>query len=126
MLRHDDRLLVHADALLYFEYGHSVEAVNTAFRELVHGQDLAAWNRCLDAYSEHRAFLGEDGCAKLDNFLNTYGGRRLIHGHTPIARVLQAPPETVTAAYVYCGGRCVNVDPGLYLGGPGFVYRGSR
>ncbi len=33
------------------------------------------------------------------------------------------PPETATAAYVYCGGRCVNVDPGLYLGGPGFAYR---
>jgi len=24
---------------------------------------------------------------------------------------------------VYAGGLCVNVDSGMYLGGPGFVYR---
>ena len=46
----------------------------------------------------------------------------LIHGHTPVPRMLQVPAETVTAAHVYRAGRCVNVDPGMYLGGPGFAY----
>jgi Calcineurin-like phosphoesterase len=124
MLLHDDVLLVHADALLYLEYGRSLETVNAAFRQVLHGDDFAAWTRYFDEFSEHRAFSGEGGCAKLDEFLNTYGGRQLIHGHTPIARMRHVPPETVSEAYVYCEGRCVNVDPGLYLSpaAPGFAY----
>ena len=31
--------------------------------------------------------------------------------------------EDVTEAWTYAGGRCVNVDGGIYLGGPGFVHQ---
>ncbi len=27
------------------------------------------------------------------------------------------------APFIYANGLCVNVDGGMYLGGPGFVYR---
>lgn len=27
----------------------------------------------------------------------------------------------VTAPYTYAGGRCINVDGGMYRGGPGFL-----
>ena len=77
----------------------------------------------LDQFGEHRAFSGPDGEANLEAYLRAFGARQLIHGHTPVPRMLQAPPESVTAAYVYRDGRCVNVDPGMYLGGPGFAYR---
>jgi hypothetical protein len=76
----------------------------------------------LDAFAEHRAFLGADGCTRLDRALRTFGGKRLVHGHTPVPRVLGQAAETVTGPYVYCEGRCVNVDPGFYLGGHGFAY----
>ena len=33
------------------------------------------------------------------------------------------PPEDVREPLVYSRGRCVNVDGGMYLGGPGFVYQ---
>ena len=54
-------------------------------------------------------------------FLSLYGGRRFVHGHTPIGKLNGRRPEAVTAAHVYAGGLAVDVDAGLYLGGPGFV-----
>jgi hypothetical protein len=118
-----DVLMQHADALFYAEYGVTPEEVNTSFRTILQGKDVPAWAQLLDAFSEHRAFLGYEGCEKLDRFLELYGGRRLVHGHTPISKVTQQPPESVTAPYEYCAGRCLNVDPGIYLGGNGFAYK---
>jgi Calcineurin-like phosphoesterase len=118
-----DALMMHADALMYLNFGASIDEVNARFGEILHGDDVASWDRLLAAFAEHRAFLGPDGCVRAEGLLNTLGGQTLIHGHTPIARVTRQPPETVTSPYVYCDGRCVNVDPGLYLGGPGFAYK---
>jgi Calcineurin-like phosphoesterase len=123
MLLEADVLMAHADALFYLEYGSGLADVNDGFASALRGRDADAYQRLLTAFTEHRAFLGPDGCAKLDRFLGTFGGQRLVHGHTPIPRMTRQPPETAISAYVYCGGRCVNVDPGLYLGGPGFAYR---
>jgi hypothetical protein len=123
MIVRDDVLVLHADALFYREYGSTPEEVNTAFAQVLHGDDLAEWQRLLDRFGEHRAFTGSDGEANLAEFLARFGGSSLVHGHTPIARMLGVAPETVREAYVYCGGRCVNVDPGIYLGGPGFAFR---
>ena len=118
-----DVLMMHADALFYLEYGSSVARVNASFREVLRGDNPTEWHRLLDAFAEHRAFLPPEGCTRLERVLATFGGRKLVHGHTPIARALNQPAETVTHEFAYCEGRCVNVDPGLYLGGPGFCYR---
>ncbi len=118
-----DVLLAHADALFYLGYGSSVWGVNYAIGEVLSSGDVATWSRLLDDFTEHRAFSGPEGCANLDRFLGTYGGKRLVHGHTPIARMLQQSPGSVTAPYIYCRDRCINVDPGIYLGGPGFAFR---
>jgi hypothetical protein len=123
MVRVEDALIQHADALFYREYGSSVEAVNTEFRRMLLGDDLAEWQHLLEQFGEHRAFFGDDGEANLAEFLAKFGGQKLVHGHTPIARMLGVPPESVNEAYVYRDGRCINVDPGIYLGGPGFAYR---
>ncbi|MEF2278224.1 metallophosphoesterase [Deinococcus sp. YIM 134068] len=122
MLHLQNTLLAHADAVLYHRYGENVEEVNAAFSELLLGRDPVAWDRLLDEFSERDAFLGEDGGRQLDHFLSRFGGERLIHGHTPVARVTGQPPGSVTGPHIYAGGRAVNVDHGLYLGGPGFVY----
>ena len=120
-----DHLLVHADALLYYDYGASVAAVNAAFARLLAGDDLAAWHRVLDQFGEHRAFDARrvDGTDKARAFLARYGGRRLIHGHTPIDAMTGQSPATVTGSLVYADGLCVNCDGGMYRGGPGFVYQ---
>ena len=53
--------------------------------------------------------------------LGYYGGRQIIHGHTPIQYLIEGIVPKM--AYVYMGGQCVDVDGGMYLGGPGFIYR---
>jgi hypothetical protein len=116
-------LFMHADAMFYLDYGASIAEVNDAFTHILTGHSTEAWQHLLSQFEEHRAFSGADGEAHLNRYLETFGARRLVHGHTPVPRMLQVAAETVTHAYEYGGGRCVNVDPGIYLGGPGFAYR---
>jgi hypothetical protein len=58
---------------------------------------------------------------RLDRVLAAFGGSRVVHGHTPIALVLDKDPAKITGPLVYAGGRAVNVDHCLFAGGPGFV-----
>ena len=123
MARAGDDLLIHADAGLYEAYGATVEAVNAAFAAVLKGSDANAFRHLLDAFGEHNAFRGDEGRARAEKFLSLYGGRRIIHGHTPISKGRALKAEAVTEAEVYAGGLCVDVDGGMYRGGPGFVYR---
>jgi len=116
------RLLAHADATFYQAYGRSVAAVNDHFRAILRSNDARAWDQLLDYFSQRRAFQDRDlGPARVGRFLNLYGGRQLVHGHTPIAKLLGCPPEDVTQALIYAGGLAIDVDAGMYQGGPGFV-----
>ncbi len=120
MLKVNDRIFVHADAMLYIFYGHSPKAVNEAIGCILKGRDITAWDSLLERFSEHGAFY--DYPDELDHFLRVYGGKQVIHGHTPIMNLTDQFSEEVTKALVYNNGRCVNVDHGLYRGGPGFIY----
>jgi hypothetical protein len=124
MVRVGSRLLVHADSRLYLDYGDSVEAVNTAFAHLLRSHDPEAWDRLLSQFSEHRGFMGVfgQGLRRAAAFLQTYGGQQIVHGHTPLPVILAEAPERIHAPHIYADNLCVNVDPGMYLGGPGFVY----
>jgi hypothetical protein len=123
MALEQDHLLVHADAALYLEYGWRVEAVNRRVAEILGGRDRQAWNQLIERFTGHRAFLAPGGEALLARYLATYGGRRLVHGHSPLARFTGQAPESVREPYIYREGRCINADPGHYLGGPGFCAR---
>ena len=118
-----EHLLMHADALLYEEYGWTIDAVNDRIGEVLQGDDPDGYEHLLDVFSQRDAFL--DGADLAQSFMRTFGGARIVHGHTPITKVTGQPPEDVTEPYVYADGLCVNVDQCLYRGGPGFVYRGS-
>jgi hypothetical protein len=131
LARVENRLLAHADATFYLEYGASLEEANAAVRAVMAGDDIAAWARLIDGFSRHREFAGKQGAARIGEFLRRLGGAQLIHGHTPIVKHPASRPEgapapdprTITGPLVYAGGRCVDVDGGIYLGGPGFVYQ---
>lgn len=116
-------LLMHADALFYTKYGGTVAQVNKSFRSLLASSDAEDWDRLLGQFSERDAFRGPDGAARARHLLQTFGGTRLIHGHTPIARWTKQPPAEVREAFDYADGLCVNVDPGMMLGGEGFLYQ---
>jgi hypothetical protein len=119
----EGNLLAHADACFYTKYGSSIDEVNQAFVELLQGRDSTAWDRLLDLFSEHQAFKGEAGPKQAQSFLDRFGGQRFIHGHTPINKFTGQSPKTVNDPLVYARGLCLNLDGGLYLGGPGFFYR---
>jgi len=120
-----ETLLIHADSPLYLHYGNSIDGVNTTIRALLAGDDLAAWDDLLVRFTDRDAFdeHNPDGWRNVERLLATFGGQRIVHGHTPIERVTGLPPRAVIGPYSYAGGRCVNVDGGLYLGGHGFIYR---
>lgn len=119
-----DRLLVHADSLHYVDYGKSIEEVNRNFADLLESTDLGRWEDALGPFCEHEAFSGlpMSGKRKAATLLRSYGGSVLVHGHTPIAIAAELPPEEVWEPWIYAEDTCVNVDGGLYLGGPGFLY----
>lgn len=123
-----DLLLVHADSTFYSSYGSTIDEVNQAFRELLRSDDAAAWDRLLEQFSQRKAFIDEDpdGAARAAQMLADFGGKQIVHGHTPINFILRCLPEEVVEPLVYAGGLCVNVDGGMYMGGPGFVYLPSR
>jgi hypothetical protein len=121
-----DQLLLHADAPFYLRCGDSPEAVNLHFRRLLMRSDALAWEETLEDFAARGAFANAFAGAELaERFLRRFGGRLLIHGHTPISMMRGVAPTSVAEPWIYAQGRCVNVDGGLYLGGAGFLYRGA-
>lgn len=118
-----DNLLVHADSGQYVGYGETPELASAAFELLMRTDDAAGWRRVLDALGEHRAFWGPGGEERARALLSRLGGRRIVHGHTPIGKLTATPDAAVEGPLVYAGGLCINIDGGIYRGGPGFVYR---
>ena len=69
------------------------------------------------------AFAASDfyGSSNAIQMLSIYGGKQIIHGHTPIQYLSDnlMPDKPV----IYARDLCIDVDGGMYLGGPGFVFR---
>jgi hypothetical protein len=124
LARVESYVLAHADAPLYIKYGRSIEEVNSAFQNIMKRSNALAWEELLDDFSGRGVFLHELGGEEfLQRFLQFYGGQYVIHGHTPISSLLRCSPRKVSAAYIYANARCINVDGGMFLGGPGFIYQ---
>lgn len=118
-LRRGDALLLHADGALYLGLGRSVAELNRTGARVAAGRDPAAMDALLDAFGEHHGFVAPGGERLLARTLARFGGRRVIHGHTPLQKDPEHPDDRARVTH---GGRCVNVDGGLYRGGPGFLF----
>lgn len=116
-----ERLLAHADSTMYLDYGFSVRDVNKRIRAVLRGDEAQAWARLLDDFGRKREFVGERPMASARDFLALYGGRQLVHGHSPIRTMSDLRPEETVSPWVYADGLCVNVDGGMGTTGPGFV-----
>jgi len=116
-----DHLLMHADTLGYRNYGSSVDQVNEAVAAILSGPlDLEQIDELTHMMTKRFAFASDDGesaCA----FLAEYGGRQVVHGHSPVPLLLGKDPQDVTGPLVYAGGYAANFDTGTFLGGPCFV-----
>jgi len=123
MLLVDDNLIIHADSLLYTNYGRTVEEVNHAITALFSESDLSEMGHLMKRFATREAFLdSEHGVRIAADFLSTYGGTQIVHGHTPITTITGQPPGEITAPYVYADGLCINLDGGMYMGSPGFIH----
>lgn len=121
MARVGEHLLVHADTVGYLEYGDSVEAVNAGIADLLADPvDVEEIDRLTHLMTKRFAFASDDGMAARE-FLRVFGGRQVVHGHSPIPLLLGIEPQAVTGPLVYAGGYAVNLDTGLFLGGPCLV-----
>ncbi len=117
------QLLLHADAPLYLRYGRSVDEVNDSIRTILRKEDALDWEELLEEFARRGAFAnGEIGKNFARRFLSVYNGQQLIHGHTPISTFTRRAAREITTPLIYSGDQCVNVDGGMYLGGPGFIY----
>lgn len=113
-------LLQHADSAFYAEYGRGVDGVNKAVARVLQGGDFDAWATLVVKFVRRMEFgAGKTAAAE---YLRKFGARRLVHGHTPIAFVGRDLPKRITQPWVYADGLCVNVDGGMFLGEPGFLY----
>jgi hypothetical protein len=118
-----DRLLVHADAPFYLRYGSTVAEVNAAVHALLKKSDDLAWEELIEDFARRGAFAtSHSGPGFARRYLTTFGGQQLIHGHTPINAFTRANARTITTPLIYAEQQCINVDGGMFLGGPGFIY----
>ena len=121
-----DRLIIHADNTLYLKHGRTVDEVNAAFKKLMRTSDALAWEDTLEDFARRGVFIHKpEGENFARRFLTIFGGQQLVHGHTPISLMLNTPARKVTGAFTYAADLCVDVDGGLFMGGPGFVYQFS-
>ncbi len=116
------RLLAHADSTFYRIYGNDVPSINLAIQSILNDDDVKVWNRLLGDFAQRRAFTDRfRGRRRAQQLLRTLGGGQIVHAHTPIARLTGQDPKSVVEPYEYAGGLCLDTDPGLYMGGPGFA-----
>lgn len=124
MLLVRDRLLIHADSLLYRRYGASVDEVNARIGEIIARDDLKGWDALMEEFATREAFIQRPGGTRVARaFLERYGGKQILHGHTPISAVTGQVPAQVNKPLVYADGLVMNLDGGIYLGAPGFIHR---
>jgi hypothetical protein len=112
---------VHADAGVYLPLGRTLGQANETLAAILATPDPVMWDGLLSAFTERHAFRDDPPLVR--RMLSRFGGRRLLHGHSPIARLTGQPARTVREPFLYADGRAVALDPGLPRGGPGFLYR---
>jgi hypothetical protein len=116
-----EHLLMHADTLGYRNYGASVDQVNAAVGAvLADPVNVEEIDELTHMMTKRFAFASDDGEAA-SGFLAGFGGRQVVHGHSPVPLLLGKDPQEVTGPLVYAGGYAANFDTGTFLGGPCFV-----
>jgi hypothetical protein len=120
----EGRLLLHADAPFYIRYGRTIEEVNTTLKALLKKSDALSWEELIEDFARRGAFAsGQTGEDFARRFLSVFGGEQLVHGHTPITTFTRVAPKSIVSPLIYAADQCINVDGGMFLGGPGFVYQ---
>ncbi|WP_432175526.1 metallophosphoesterase [Streptomyces sp. Tue6028] len=122
----DGHLLVHSDTTAYLDYGDSIEAVNDTVRETLTRNDA---DECWDLFrkfTKRFAFRDDGGSEAVRELLNAYGGKRIVHGHSPIPYLLgevgsedgeDGAGPVVEGPHLYADGLAIAMDGGVTMAG---------
>ncbi|MFJ9697201.1 metallophosphoesterase [Kitasatospora sp. NPDC101183] len=125
----DGHLLLHSDTTAYLEYGESIPDVNDAVHSLLADGSVDEWWDCFRRFTKRFAFRGEAGPMAVHELLDTYGGIRIVHGHSPIPYLTGAvhaddgQPPHIPGPYVYADDLAVAMDGGVTMEGRLLVAR---
>ena len=131
----DGHLLLHSDATCYLDYGSTIEAVNDAITEALQRNDADETWDLFRRFTKRFAFREETGALAARELLAVFGGRQIVHGHSPIPYLLGEPgangngdashgadgdedalPE-VTGPHLYAEGLALAMDGGVTMDG---------
>ncbi|WP_408646757.1 metallophosphoesterase [Streptomyces carminius] len=121
----DDHLLVHSDTMAYLEYGDSIADVNDTITEALTHHDADETWELFRKFTKRFAFRDEAGPMAARELLDAYGGRRVVHGHSPIPYLLgevgsedggEGTPQ-VNGPHVYADSLAVAMDGGVTMAG---------
>ena len=117
---------MHSDTTAYLDYGDSIEEVNDTVRETLTRNDA---DECWDLFrkfTKRFAFRDEGGAEAVRALLDTYGGTRIVHGHSPIPYLLgevgsedgeDERRPVVEGPHVYADGLAIAMDGGVTMAG---------
>ncbi|MFD7404398.1 metallophosphoesterase [Streptomyces sp. NPDC059866] len=122
----DGHLLVHSDTTAYLEYGNSIEEVNDNVRETLTRNDADEVWDLFRKFTKRFSFRDEGGADAVRSLLDTYGGTRIVHGHSPIPYLLgevgseegeDSAGPVVEGPHVYADGLAIAMDGGVTMAG---------
>ncbi|MEV6259321.1 metallophosphoesterase [Streptomyces sp. NPDC051784] len=126
VVEEDGHLLMHSDTTAYLDYGSTIEDVNDTVHDILTRNDA---DECWDLFrklTKRFAFRDEGGAEAVRELMSTYGGRRVVHGHSPIPYLLgevgsedgeEAARPVVDGPHVYADGLAIAMDGGVTMAG---------
>ncbi|MFF8403132.1 metallophosphoesterase [Streptomyces sp. NPDC015684] len=123
----DGYLLIHSDTTAYLDYGDSIEAVNDTVREALTRNDADEVWDLFRKFTKRFSFRDEGGADAVRSLLDTYGGTRVVHGHSPIPYLLgevgseedgeESSDPVVEGPHIYADGLAIAMDGGVTMAG---------
>ncbi|MFF8609939.1 metallophosphoesterase [Streptomyces sp. NPDC015346] len=126
VVEEDGHLLMHSDTTAYLEYGSTIEDVNETVHEILNRNDADEVWDLFRKFTKRFAFRDDAGPQAVRELLGTYGGGRIVHGHSPIPYLLgQVGTEddeggagpVVDGPHVYADGLAIAMDGGVTMAG---------
>nr|WP_326698692.1 metallophosphoesterase [Streptomyces sp. NBC_01754] len=126
VVEEDGHLLMHSDTTAYLDYGSTIEDVNEAVHGILTRLDADECWELFRKLTKRFAFRDEGGAQAVRALLSTYGGQRVVHGHSPIPYLLgevgsedgeDRTRTVVDGPHVYADGLAVAMDGGVTMAG---------
>ncbi|GAA3393382.1 metallophosphoesterase [Streptomyces roseoviridis] len=127
VVEEDGHLLLHSDTTAYLDYGSTIEDVNDTVHEILTRNDADEVWDLFRKFTKRFAFRDEaTGPQAVQELLGTYGGRRIVHGHSPIPYLLgqvgtedgeEGERPVVDGPHVYADGLAIAMDGGVTMAG---------